>query len=236
MAGVAEVGAANVKAAYQLYGGKVPAQALCVLVYMSVVAKDSDPTPMFWEGHAAIAEMCLGRAPAVDDGKGGKTHGVADLRAVERAITPLYDAGAITRDRASAGRAGKTNLTVRYRLWLTSPAPDEKRRAAKPDHPTKTGGCNEQHPTKSDRAPDENRWTKEQEEDLKQERRPEAKSGHPHKAETSSAEGLQGRNSTQQSSDNTEHERQRQAAALDTWIESQAIAAAQDALAEAAQL
>lgn len=121
------MGASNALAAYRLYAAELPSTALSVLVYMALVALDADAQPMFWQGAEAIAVHCLGRCEPLSK---------SDMRAVERAITPLYAAGAITIDRVPSGRHGKTGLTARYRLWLLEPAPDEKRRAQKVGRPT----------------------------------------------------------------------------------------------------
>jgi hypothetical protein len=145
------MGSSNALAAYRLYAGRVTATSLNVLVYMALVALDRDDEPSWWEGHEMLAIRCLGRADPVTR---------TDLRAVERAITPLFDEGAITTIRHASGRHGRIT-TVRYRLWLISPAPDEKRRERKPGSRRKVA----QLPTKSGTAPDEKRRTKEEEEE-----------------------------------------------------------------------
>lgn len=145
------MGAANALAAYRLYAGKIPQTSLSVLAYMALVTLDRDGEPNWWEGHETLAVHCFGYPEPVSK---------AAHRAVERAITPLFRAGAITVTRHSSGRAGKVT-TVKYRLWLTHPAPDEKRRV----HNLGTRRKNDEHPTKNGSAPDEKRRTKEKEED-----------------------------------------------------------------------
>ncbi|MGO8957584.1 MAG: hypothetical protein ACLQFR_09480 [Streptosporangiaceae bacterium] len=140
------MGAANALAAYRLYGGKVPPVSMNVLTYMGLVALDKDAEPSWWEGHQMLAIRCFGRSEPV---------GPADLRAVERAITPLFQAGAITTDRHASGHHGKV-VTIRYRLWLEHPAPDEKRRKPKVSTRRKVA----EHPTFSGVAPDGKRRTK----------------------------------------------------------------------------
>lgn len=105
-------------AAYHLYAGKLPSTPFKVLAYMAVVALDRDTEPQFWEGHEALATRCFG----VDE----KAIDASALRAVRRAITPLFEAGAITVARHSSGH-GSRRVTVRYRLHLDKPAPDEMR-------------------------------------------------------------------------------------------------------------
>lgn len=159
------MGASNALAAFRLYAGKVPPTALNVLTYMALVALDRDEEPRYWEGHEALAVHCLGRdEAAIDD---------SDLRAVRRAITALFDAGAVTVVRRSSGRREK-NLTAQYRLHLVKPAPDEKRPTEtapmrpSPDgnRPTSeviTGRKVTDHRTESDRSPDGNRPPEEEE-------------------------------------------------------------------------
>jgi hypothetical protein len=136
------------------------------------VALDKDAEPSWWEGHEMLAIAVLGRSEPITE---------VDKRAVERAITPLFEIGAITTTRhASKHRRGV--ITVRYRLWLVQPAPDEKRRE---EHRTasvekrrelrgstrrKTSGAKGNTRRKVVSTPDEKRRTKEKEEDLKQER------------------------------------------------------------------
>ena len=144
------MGSANALAAYRLYGGKIPPVSLNVLAYMALVSLDRKPEPSWWEGHEMLAIRCFGRPEPVT-----KT----DLRAVERAITPLFRAGAITTIRHASGHHDRV-ITARNRLWLEHPAPDEKRR--KPRVSTRRNAV--QHPTFSGHAPDEKRRTKEKEE------------------------------------------------------------------------
>ena len=144
------MGSANALAAYRLYGGKVPPVSLNVLAYMALVALDKSAEPSWWEGHEMLAVRCFGRAEPVGD---------ADLRAVRRAITPLFAAGAITTIRHGSGTRGRL-ITVRYRLWLDHPAPDGKR----PKHASCIGRKVVVHRTESDRAQDGIRPPKEKEE------------------------------------------------------------------------
>ena len=143
------MGSSNALAAYRLYAGKIPPASLNVLVYMALVALDKDAEPSWWEGHKMLAIRALGYPEPV--GRAGRA-------AVERAVTPLFRAGAITTTRHAAGHAGRVT-TVRYRLWITEPAPNGNR-----------GKRRGQLPTETVSAPHGNRGTKEEEEDLKQER------------------------------------------------------------------
>jgi hypothetical protein len=144
------MGAANALAAYKLYAGKIPQTSMSVLVYMALVALDRNEEPAWWEGHEMLAIRCYGYPEPVTD---------AGLRAVRRGITPLFAAGAITVIRHSSGRLGRVT-TVRYRLWLTHPAPDGKR----PVHNVSVGRKNDERRTKNGRAQDGNRPPKEKEE------------------------------------------------------------------------
>jgi hypothetical protein len=166
------MGAANALAAYHLYSGKIPPTSLNSLVYMALVSLDRDAEPSWWEGHEMLATRVLGRTPPSVSRhltRAQRQEREAVLRAVERAITPLFDAGAITTTRQASGHAGRVT-NVRYRLWLTGPAPDDIRRERHRQLPTETVGSKAQLPTESVGAPDGNRRTKEEEEDLKQER------------------------------------------------------------------
>ncbi len=154
------MGASNALAAYRLYAGKVPPTSLNVLAYMAAVSMDKDHEPSWWEGHEILAIRVLGRSEPIT-----KT----DRRAVERAITPLFAAGAITTTRHSSGHA-EFSRTVRYRLWLTEPAPDGNRRPRGAKHPTETIGHKASTRRKVVSAPDGNHRTKEEKEELKQER------------------------------------------------------------------
>jgi hypothetical protein len=143
-----------------------------VLAYMALVALDRDEAPHYWEGHAALAVHCLGRDEAsIDD---------SDLRAVRRAVTPLFKAGAITVAQHSSGR-GERRGRVSYRLHLGMPAQDGFRPVDNPGaaDPTQdgnrpvdtasTGRYVAEHRTVRDRAPDGNRPAKEYEETEEQE-------------------------------------------------------------------
>ncbi len=105
------MGASNALAAFLKYAGKVPPQSLNVLLYMALVSKDADDRPWYGAGHEALAQHALGRpAPSTS----------ADLRAVERAVSPLLEDALIV-DRRAAVRIDGPN-TVRYRLNLTGEA------------------------------------------------------------------------------------------------------------------
>jgi len=162
------MGATNALEAFRRFGGRVPASSLMLLVYMALTSKDAHDWPYCRLGQHALAEFALSR-PNPDE---------TDLRAVQRALKPLLDAGAVTVDRAGAQRADG-NVTARYRLNLHERAdkaraewestPDGKRRVSDrrrdPQHPTKSGGDTRRkvtrHPTVSDETPDENRRPKE---------------------------------------------------------------------------
>jgi len=102
------MGATNVATVYALWAGKVPPTSMQLLVYMALVSKDSDHSPWFTKGHAGLAEAALGRPLPLER---------ADIKAVERAIGPLLDVGAIKADRRPAhNRRGSS--TGRYRLNL----------------------------------------------------------------------------------------------------------------------
>jgi len=106
----ATMGASNVIAAYRKYAGVVPHPSMVLLAYMAAVSIDADAEPWYGEGHEALARMALGR------GRHAKLER-KDIKAVERAIQPLRDCGAITTDRPAASRASGPS-TVRYRLHL----------------------------------------------------------------------------------------------------------------------
>ena len=162
------MGATNAIQAYQRFGSRVPATSLMLLVYMALVSKDAHDWPYCRLGQHALAEFALSRPDPNE----------TDLRAVQRALKPLLDTGAVTVDRAGAHRADG-NVTARYRLNLHERAdkaraewegtPDGKRRVSDrrrdPQHPTKSGGDTRRkvtrHPTVSDETPDENRRPKE---------------------------------------------------------------------------
>jgi hypothetical protein len=102
------VGARNALKAYALYAGKVPPLSMQILTYMATVSKDADESPWFSQGHEALAVFALGRSGPITE---------SDLRAVQRALRPLFDAKAITQDRAPAPRRNAPS-TARYRLEL----------------------------------------------------------------------------------------------------------------------
>jgi hypothetical protein len=166
---ILNMGAANALAAYRMYAGQVPPTSLLALVYMATVSLDRDAEPMWWEGHEILAVRILGASEPVTD---------AALRAVRRAVTPLFRTGAITVDRHSSAH-GSRLITVRYRLWLATPAPDGIRpvhnRPEPADDPpaqdgirpvdsASTGRFLVEHRTISGRAPDGNRPPEEYEE------------------------------------------------------------------------
>lgn len=103
------MGASNALRAYLKFAGQVPATSMQVLAYMALVSKDADEYPWYSQGHEAIAQFALGR----------REHEFtdSDLKAVQRAIRPLFDAKAITLERRGAMRRG-TPSTARYRLEL----------------------------------------------------------------------------------------------------------------------
>lgn len=117
------VGAANIAKAYGLYAGRVPATSMQMLIYMALVSKDADDQPWFGMGHDALAQLALGREA-----------GRAGVKAVERAIGPLFDEGAITTQRRAAQRSTGPN-TVRYRLHLDAPAEPRQQRRNDPRKP-----------------------------------------------------------------------------------------------------
>lgn len=176
------MGAANAMHAYRRFAGRIPPTSLACLVYMALVALDADDWPWFGLGQAAVAEFALGRPEA----------SASDLRAVQRAIAPLLECGALTVDRAGAAR-NDGNTTARYRLNIHDRAdaaraaweatPDGNRRMS--DRRTRAGHttvCDADtrrfvttHTTVSDETPDGNRRPKE--EDEKEERVQEEISG-----------------------------------------------------------
>lgn len=174
------MGAANVASAYQLYAD-LPGASFKLLGYMALVSLDRDAEPWFGQGAEELAVRALGRREADS----------AALRAVERAMTPLFEAGAVTTVRHSSGRDGK-RYPARYRLWLQTPAPRENRGVDNcpelAERHAETGGRSScpppgkwlttprkvvEHPPESGRAPRENRGAKEYEEyeEQEQERR-----------------------------------------------------------------
>lgn len=142
------MGARNVMLAYQLYAGTIPPQSMQLLVYMCLVSKDDDERPWYGQGHVALAENALGRpAPATK----------SDLRAVERSVSSLLAASAITVGRPAAPRRHGPS-TVRYDLNLhlaSAPNARQKVSGERPTvfDPTPDGKCRE--------TPDENRRTEE---------------------------------------------------------------------------
>ena len=176
------MGASNALAAYALYASQVPAKPLAVLVYMALVSKDADAEPWWSQGHEILAENAMGRDPLkpTGDEKADALAIDAMRRAVERIITPLLDAGAITVARHSSGRPGNP-LHVRYRLWLVYPAPDEKRRVENQSAPdgkrraraSSTRRKVSEHPTETVETPDEKRRTKEYEENEERDKKQE---------------------------------------------------------------
>lgn len=127
------MGASNAMAAYAKYAGTVPPLSMTLLVFMALVSIDDDVDPWYGQGHAALARMALGRG----------RHAVveeSDLKAVERAITPLRKVGAITTDRVASVRRNGPH-TARYRLHLKMEA------VCTDSRPTNSGGLPvENHP------------------------------------------------------------------------------------------
>ncbi len=111
------MGASNALKALHRWSGKVPGASMIVLTYMALVSKDKDDWPWYGNGQEAVAEFGLGR-PNPDR---------TDLRAVQRALTPLLEVGAITVDRAGANR-GDGNTVARYRLNIHESADEERRK------------------------------------------------------------------------------------------------------------
>jgi hypothetical protein len=154
------MGARNVVAAYHRWAGKVPPLSMQLLIYMAVVAKDSDDWPWYGQGQAALAEFAMGRSDPDE----------TDRRAVGRAMTPLLNAGAVTVERAATQRSDG-NSTARYRLnlddaadaarraWEDSPSGQRRtsdtRRKAKPQdgkRPMGRATQDQSHRTESDRV------------------------------------------------------------------------------------
>ena len=134
---------------------------MLLLIHMAHVSKDTDPDPWYSEGHEALAQFALGR------GRSGPL-GRADLAAVERAMTPLMDAGVISVVRKSAGsRNGQYGRTAKYRLHLVFPqAVDNPGLQALTPHGkrgvTPHGNRGVPSPTVSVQTPHGNRGAKEQ--------------------------------------------------------------------------
>lgn len=165
------MGAANVASAYRLYAD-LPGASFKLLGYMALISLDRDPEPWFGQGADELAVRALGRRVADS----------AAIKAVERAMSPLFEAGAVTTTRHSSGRDGR-RFPARYRLWLLEPAPPGKRGVDnQPDetgHPAETGGRSgyappgnrtstprkpSEHPPETVQAPPGNRGAKEYEE------------------------------------------------------------------------
>lgn len=106
------MGATNALKAYLLYAGKVPPLSMQILAYMALVSIDADAEPWYSQGHASLAEFALGRPGATE----------ADIRAVERAITPLLQIKAISTDRPAARRK-RGSWTAKYRLHIDPAQP-----------------------------------------------------------------------------------------------------------------
>jgi hypothetical protein len=118
------MGARNVIKAYLLYAGKVPSTSMQILAYMATVSKDADEYPWYSQGHEALAIFALGRPEPAQR---------ADIAAVERALTPLFKAKAITTDRKAARRRDGPS-TARYRLELDLAQPvDISKMTQQPD-------------------------------------------------------------------------------------------------------
>lgn len=102
------MGARNALRAYALYAGQLPATSMQLLTYMALVSKDADEEPWFSQGNEALALFALGRVEPIT---------MPDLKAVQRSLRPLFEAKAITQDRAPAPRRDGPS-TARYRLEL----------------------------------------------------------------------------------------------------------------------
>lgn len=187
------MGATNVGCVFSRYAGKVPPLSLVLLAYMALVSKDADDWPFFRMGQPALAELAMGR----------ENPDASDVRAVQRALKPLLDVGAITVDRAGATR-GDGNVTARYRLNLHERAdkaraewegtPDGNRRMSDgrrdPQHTTKSGGDIRrfvtEHTTVSDETYDGNRRPQEEVGDMRSDKTEEEGSfktaSHPPRA------------------------------------------------------
>lgn len=107
------MGARNALAAYALYAKHLPAKSMQVLAYMALVSKDNDEYPWYSQGHEALASFALGRPDPITE---------TDLKAVQRALKPLFDAKAITVERRGAMRRDAPS-TARYRLELDHTQP-----------------------------------------------------------------------------------------------------------------
>jgi hypothetical protein len=117
------MGAGNVLRAYQLYAGKVPPLSMQVLAYMAAVSIDADREPWFSMGQESIAAHALGRKGEIDR---------AALAAVERALKPLFEYGAITTIRRASARKDSWS-TAKYRLGLGSAKPVDIDALREPD-------------------------------------------------------------------------------------------------------
>lgn len=156
------MGAYNVLAAYAMWGAKLPPISFKVLVYMAATSMDSDEFPWFSRGHEHLAARALLRPPPI---------GEADIRAVERAITPMLRIGAIHVDRKASVRRDGSH-TARYRLSLGTR--DARRKVSgvdsseDPQRPTKSDAdarrFSDSRPTFCGGTPDEKRRTEEQQE------------------------------------------------------------------------
>jgi hypothetical protein len=151
------MGAGNVKAAYGVWS-HLPDPAFRLLVFMALVTKDEDDPPIFWGGRETQA-IGIGRKPP---------HTAADMRAVERAVTKLREAGAIELVQHSA-----PGHTARHALHLSPVArrrvsEDDTRHDTSGEHPTphvvNTRRAVTQHPTRGDRTPDAWRGPEEEQE------------------------------------------------------------------------
>lgn len=118
------MGARNVLRAYALFAGKVPPLSMQLLGYMATVSKDADESPWFSQGNEALAVFAFGRRQPITE---------SDLKSVQRALRPLFEAKAITQDRAPAPRRDAPS-TARYRLELGLAQPvDISKMTAQPD-------------------------------------------------------------------------------------------------------
>lgn len=117
------MGAGNVLRAYQLYAGKVPPLSMQVLAYMATISIDADSEPWFSMGQESIAIHALGRKGSIDR---------AALAAVERAMKPLFEHGAITTIRKASVRRDSW-ATAKYRLELGGAQPVDIDALREPD-------------------------------------------------------------------------------------------------------
>lgn len=93
-----------------MWGDKLPPKSLVLMVYMATRSLDSDEMPWFSRGHKHLAEHAFRRPSPAQR---------ADVKAVERAMSPILRLGAAVADRRAAIRNDGPS-TARYRLSLGS--------------------------------------------------------------------------------------------------------------------